>query len=459
MKKILFSVASKLEMRNHLLVPGGTFELLNNDKDNKIVLIISNPMYDRYKDYFDSLKSESVEIELIDSQYHMVGKNWLQKLFIFFYSYLVFTPTTRLIASKGARTGIVAAGGRSYLYGLKWLNYQLFGHFRFIKKYFVPRIYFYVFKDRPYKFLFDKHNPDLIFLPNVAHGPDIHLLAEAKRWGIKTIGMCGSWDHFNKYFVPLRLDRLLAWNDPLKEEALDFEAYESEQIEVVGFPQYDMKYKDVIWDRKEFLIKIGCPENKKIILFASEGAYFPDGPDVIDMIDKWIVNKKLSKDAFIILRLYPCVGPDKILYQRFLNHPNVFIDLVDNWGSRENLINFTNTIYHSDVIISTYSTIAIDGVVFDKPLINTNFDGYQKRPKNKSVKRLESFSHFKHVSDTGALSNVESENQLLENLNKYLENPSFNHENREVMQKRMCWKLDGKSSQRIVDAITKYLNE
>lgn len=459
-KTIFFSIASKFIMRNFFFVEGGVFDILKKDKNLKIILLMSDALYKKNEDFFKKNSSPNVVIETIETTYHMVGENLLQKLFIFFYSYLVFTPTTRLLASKGARADISVSKYAHYLYFLKWLNYQIFGHLFFIKKWLVPKIYPFIFRKRQYKYLFDKYKPDLLFVPNVAHNPDMKLLDEARRQKIKTIGMCGSWDHFNKYFVPVRSDVLLAWNDPLKEEAIKYEGYDPKQIEMVGFPQFDSYMKNnFLISKEEFYKKIGFEKDKKIIFFASEGAYSLDGKDIVDMITRWIEKEKLSKDSRIILRLYPGVNSEEETYKDFFDNKYVFVDRVDNWSSRENFYNFINTMYYSDIVISTYSTISVEGCVFDKPLININFDGYSKRPGNKTVKRLKKLSHFTHVFNTGALSDVSSGEELLNTLNKYLENPEFKSDQRKKMVERMCFRLDGKSSERIANKIIQNLDK
>lgn len=460
MKTIFLSIASKLVMRNLFLVPGGVFDIVKKNKDIKIVLILSDKLYKINEGYFKTFSTENVVIEIVKSGYKIETKNIIQSVFVFFYSYLIFTPTTRLIASKGARADINVPKWHHYLYPLKWLNYALFGHLYFIKEKLVPKLYFFIFKERLYKALFDKYKPDLIFLPNIAHSPDLELLAEAKRQNIKSVGMCGSWDHFNKYFVPLRSDTLLAWNEPLKQEAIKYECYRPEQIKFVGFPQFDAYVDRSIYNpREKFLNDRGFPPDAKIIFFASEGAYSLDGPDIIDMVVKSIESGSLPKNSRIILRLYPGVKSEEKTYEKFFNHPLIFIDSLDNWTTRDNFISFINSIYHSDIVISTYSTISVEAAVFNKPLININFDGYNIRPAHKTVRRLENFSHFQHVLNTGAVVNVKSQNELLAAINTYLKNPSLDNDKRTYLQDYMCYKLDGKSSERIVENLKDYLNE
>ncbi len=460
MKTVFFSIASKLVMRNFFLVPEGVFDILKNYSDVKLVLILNDKLYKINEDHFKNFSSPNVVIEIVKSEYKTEMKNIIQSLFVFFYSYLIFTSTTRLIASKGARADITVTKGHHYLYPLKWLNYTLFGHSRFIKEKLVPKLYFYIFRERPYKDLFDKYKPDLFFLPNIAHSPDLELLAEAKRQGVKSVGMCGSWDHFNKYFVPLRSDILLAWNEPLKKEAIEYECYKPEQIKLVGFPQFDAYFNKAVYiSREEFLKNKKIPTDSKIIFFASEGAYSLDGPDIIDMMVKWIESGELPRNSRIILRLYPGVKAEEKTYERFFNHPLIYVDSLDNWTSRDNFISFINTIRHSDVVISTYSTVSVEAVVFNKPLININFDGYHIRPSHKTVRRLSNFSHFWHVLNTGALINIESQNDLLVAIKNYLNNPLLDEDKRIILQNNMCYKLDGKTSRRIVENLISYLHE
>ena len=460
MKTVFFSIASKLVMRNLFLVPEGVFDILKKYPDIKLVLILNDKLYKINENYFKNFSSPNVIFEIVKSGYKTETKNIIQSIFVFFYSYLIFTPTTQLIASKGARADITTTKWHHYLYLLKWLNYMLFGQIRFIKERLVPKLYFYFFKERPYGELFDKYKPDLIFLPNIAHSPDLELLAEAKRRGIRSVGMCGSWDHFNKYFVPLRSDILLAWNEPLKREAVEHECYKLEQIKLVGFPQFDTYLnKSIYTTREEFLKNKNFPPDAKVFFFASEGAYSLDGPDIIDMMVKWIENGELPGNSRIILRLYPGVKSEEEAYKKFFNHHLKFVDSVDNWTTRNNFISFINTLRHSDVIISTYSTISVEAVVFNKPLININFDGYHVRLPHKAVRRLEGFSHFRHVLTTGALINVESQNELLVAIKNYLNNPLLDEDKRIILQNNMCYKLDGKTSKRIVENLISYLYE
>ncbi len=456
-KTIFFSISSRIVMRNLMLVPGGVFDILKQDKNIQVVVLVNDKLYAKYKQYFDEqIKESNVIIEKIEKDF---PKNILQSIFTFFYSYLIFTKTTRLLASRGARADKVAAGS-SYAYPFKWLNYQLFGRCRWIKKWLVPRVYMFLFRGRPYKELFERYKPDLVFIPNVAHSPDLDLLSESKRRKIKSVGMSGSWDHFNKYFVPLRSDVFLAWNEPSKKEAIVYEGYNEDQVRLVGFSQFDAYVNDRnITPREEFFKKINLPQDRKVIFFASEGAYSLDGPEVIDMILKWIDEGKIEGQPVVILRLYPGVPSEDSAYAKFAKHPLVHIDKTDNWGSVESLMHFINILYYSDVVISTYSTITVEASIFDKYLININFDGYHERPDFQSVKRLVNFSHFEHVSKAGGVRTVDTAKELLDHINTGVVSPGSNSDNREKLRQSMCWKLDGNSSRRVVYYILEYLNE
>jgi CDP-glycerol glycerophosphotransferase (TagB/SpsB family) len=299
---------------------------------------------------------------------------------------------------------------------------------------------------------------------------DITLLREARRHGVKTVGMPGSWDHFPKRFEPLKLDTLLVWNETVKKEGIELQGYDEKNIAITGVPHYDIfAREDLLESRKSFCKKHGFDPAKKILFFASDSRYAPNDGDIVSIMLEAIKNKQFYRDAQILVRPYPGISSEHEKFDQFNNEPLVYVDWIEpiklfghsgfGWYPKfEEIVYFMNCLYHADVIVNTYSSVSVEGSAFLKPIININFDGYDTKPFEKSVKRFGRQTHSRHVLDTGGAIQAENAEALINIINAFLKNPETNEDNVITLRDKMCWRVDGESSKRIADHIITCLN-
>ncbi|PIT90966.1 hypothetical protein COU17_03370 [Candidatus Kaiserbacteria bacterium CG10_big_fil_rev_8_21_14_0_10_49_17] len=454
MKTILFVLPSKMNIRDLVLIPGGVFDMLSKKKDIRLVVVIPRGQYKKFQSELMEREERGEAIfEVVDTT---SPKRWYQKAFMFFVKYLVWTDTMQLLAREGVRADVPPAGGRQYLFWVKRLVYQIFGRIPFIKTVVVPRLFLVLFLESPYKNLFEKYHPDLLFISDVKPFWGLYLLAEAKRRGIRSVQMPGNWDHF-KYYFPLQSDVLLTNNEPLAEEAYGYENYKRESVSVVGFPRFDFFLRSRETETREaFLKRYGFPENANVILFVSEGPYVLDDGDIVDMLLEKIEDGTFPDNTYILLRPYPPYPGqhgEGEKYGVFEGNPRVAFDTTNSWKAVDNLSNFVSLIAHADVVVETYSTVAIESLVFEKPVVNIGFDGRHTRKKEQSVTRFVHLSHFQHITKTGGVPTVTSEQELIDTVSAYLTDPSHNKEARARARERMCGPLDGASARRLAERI------
>lgn len=463
-KKIIFiPVFSPIIIRNFFLIPGSVFDILNK-KGVKIVMFVPQQLYERAKKDFE--KEKNVIVEPVKINWKM---NFPQKIYNFTATYLNFTEGARLFAKLGIRIDRPVAGGKNYLYPLKVLISKTLGKSKWFRIKLMPEIDNLVYKKRPYKGLFEKYKPDLVFIPDALGFQDIAVLREAKRQKIRTMGMPASWDHLPKKYEPLKVDKLMVWNEVLKKEATELQNYNDENIFITGVPQYDIFARpEFLKSRDEFFNKFNLDKNKKLIFLAGGSIYAPDDGDVADMIVNFIKDDKLASECQFFIRPYPGVKYDYEKFKKFDSENFVYIDRIETeklygnaahawYPSVDSFIYFVNILYHSDIIISTYSSVSVEASAFLKPIININFDGYKNRPFNQSVKRFKHLSHYKHVLETEGVRQTENRDDLLEALDEFLKNPDANKENVIKLRNKMCWKIDSRASERIANHLLKCL--
>jgi len=451
-KTIFFSVSNAVIFRNLASFQGSVLDLLAHEENIKTIVLVRKGQ----KLPFEFGAHPNILIEEIDEN---IKRNIIQNAFYFFFSFLIFTDTTKLVSSYGVRADKPRPLWRFWNYPLKIFISKTFGKSEWVKKVLAPKIYLWLFPERLYKNLFEKYRPDLAFLPNICIWPnDLQLLVEAKRRGIKTVGMHGNWDHFSKYFIPFQTDKMLVWSEPVKEEAIKFQSYEQKSVEVVGGPHVDYFIGEASREsRQDFLKRLGFAPDSIVILFASQGPYSLDGADLVEMILNWIRVGELDKKTRLIIRPHPSGIMEKEKYERFQGDPLVYFDSAKDCQLLPGFRHYINVLRHADLLITTYSTVGPDGVLMDRPVIVAGFDGYKKRPIYQSVRRHKNFTHYQLISKIGGIRIVEQQAEFLPAIKDYLANPKRDATERAILRRKIFGWTEGKNSARVIDVIKKTL--
>ncbi len=94
--------------------------------------------------------------------------------------------------------------------------------------------------------LFDRYRPALL----VASNPglilsEIPLLRTAARRRVRSMAVDPSWDNFTNKLIPVRrVDRLIVWNELMKQQAIDFHGYAPDEVKFAGAPQWDLYFRE-----------------------------------------------------------------------------------------------------------------------------------------------------------------------------------------------------------------------
>lgn len=318
-------------------------------------------------------------------------------------------------------------------------------------------------KNKHYGAIFDKYNPDLVFATSIMEDTDSFIIKEAKARGIKTIGMPKTWDNTSKMVFRAKTDKLIVWGEFSKEEATRFQNYKPEDIAMCGIPQFDFyKNSNYLMPREDFCEMLGLDKNKKIILFCSEGKTTKHDGEIAEMIAGFINNKKLISEASLFIRPHFIYSNDEKKFEKVSKCQNVVLDggykfspvFRDKWDySKEQIKKFTNIIFHSDIVVTSYSSISLDAAAFDKPIINIAFDGYKKIPYKESMVHWYKMEYYKRVVESGGVWMADNETELLNALNGYLRNSRLLEVGRRKLRDCFMYKLDGKSGIRLANII------
>lgn len=321
---------------------------------------------------------------------------------------------------------------------MRWLDYRI-----------TPKFFFAGY--------FEKYSPDLVFATDLFEPHDIDVMREAKHRGIPAIGMVRSWDNVtSKGLNRIIPDKLIAHTEKIKEEAVAYCDFRPSDVLVVGIPHYDNYTAEKRISREELFRKLQLNPKKKTIFFAPPSDIYSKN----DPISEKAINALKEMDAQLLLRMY-LVG--NVQLGKIKAVPNKIAIDVPGSGSdfmRADLTSgdahLADLLYHSDVVVAFASTLAIDAVVFDKPVVFIGFDGTPGRPYWQSLRRFYDYDHQKSILETGGVRLARTLEELVRLVKVYLDNPRVDEGGRKRIVEERCWKLDGRSSERLADAILNF---
>lgn len=305
---------------------------------------------------------------------------------------------------------------------------------------------------------FDTYQPSLIFATALLDDVfDIPILREAKRRGITTVAMARNWDNFVTYGFSLLLpDWLLAQNQFLRETAIQFQAMPDERIRVIGFPLFDWYLKkELLQTREEFCRGLGIDPRKKLILYGAMGDFmFPHEGEIADIFEELMEKRKISHPSIMIFRAHPAfISPlERMKTMKYVvpdtAHANRW-SVGDANTDFDDLKHFINSLVHSDIVVTTASTVGMEATAFDKPVISVAFEK-TKTPYWLSAKRFrDHFYHWMELMKCGGVRGADSPEEFAEAINAYLANPQRDAEGRECVRKRFVYPCNGKATERL----------
>jgi hypothetical protein len=328
-----------------------------------------------------------------------------------------------------------------------------------------------LFPEARYDSFFERHRPDLVCLTRVmGASADYALLKSAVRYRVPTVLLASSWDNLtSKGIFPVRTDRIVVWNSIMAEEAESLHGFRRDHIYVAGAPQFDLYAdKSALPDRQSFFRRIGADPGKALVTFAmSNVRHCPDEFDVVEMLWEAMQAGRFGRPCQLLARAHPIAGHYGDMFPaRLKGRPDLLVDVpgrpgahVDRDTSLEDMKHLAATMWHSNVVINTSSTTAIDAAALDTPVISAGFDGRRTLPYAQSVRRYHDYTHYKKLLALNGVKVVHSIDELVGQVRAYLDDPSLDREGRARVVERQCLTIDGKSGERIARYVLRFLGD
>lgn len=286
----------------------------------------------------------------------------------------------------------------------------------------------------------------------------------ARRHGVPVLHCVGNYDSLSsKGFRGVPVERLLAWGPAMRQDAIDLHAIPSERVVAIGAIRYDRVQSECEPDKAKFVRACGLDPAKPVILFAGSTFEF----HYFEMLEALRLLRAQGCDCQVILRVYPnktlMASPfirPLIAHARSLAGVHVSVGDPDFASGAAHLevlqieeTELWNSLAWCDLVINLYSTIALEGCVFDKPVINMWYFGQhdQRTLVPAVVVDYPGYRHVRRMASYGAVSVAESRAELLRLIVQSLAHPGTQRAERARAVAQECGPLDGQACVRLAE--------
>lgn len=287
------------------------------------------------------------------------------------------------------------------------------------------------------------------------------------RWAenhqLPCLHVIGNYDHVSsKGFRGISPKRLLVWGPQMLEDAVAYQGIPSNRIQVIGSLRYNSIDKDKLQDPEEFLESIGLEADRKTIVFAGY-AYASQYYEVLAMYRELLAAGERCQ---LILRLYPnktfmnsiYIEP-LIYYAKSLPHTYIsFADPHYRYGYRDKEVlqveedELWNILNSCDVLVDYYSTITLEGAIFNKPIIHMHYLPQTAQPYLSKPIPLPTWDqiHSRRILASGAVQVAHNRKELMIMIHDAFREPEKLADERKKLITRECGPLDGLASDRLL---------
>lgn len=325
--------------------------------------------------------------------------------------------------------------------------------------------------DAGYRAAIAAFKPDFLISTHPFAPVEVKILREASRARVPILGSLLSWDNLStKGMLASNFDHMLVWSPLQRRMFLKYyPRYRDSQVKITGIPHFDAYAgRDSNEKDREYLsIRLGISPRSRILLYCTSAEVLaPHEPQIIAEIAGWLDRGMLPADTHLLIRCHP--HDRAVRYSRFAKPGRVSIFgsteagplNVFNWIPPEDEIAVLTAMLKSSAIcLNIASTTSIDAAACGIPVGNIGFDGSQNMEYGRSVRRFYDFTHYKDVVKTGGVRIAWHPAELLSLIKAYLANPALDSEERKRLVEDQCWKMDGRSAERTVEAIDSFWEE
>jgi hypothetical protein len=255
--------------------------------------------------------------------------------------------------------------------------------------------------------------PDLVIgTRSLVNSLDYPFILEAASRGLPMLTIASSWDNFTtKGFFPFPVEQTIVWNRKMAEELVEIFEVPAERIVVAGYPRMALISETGPFESAEsYLRSIGLGAYRRFVLHTVSYAELtrpaPGEPPLEYRMVRELAEAllpTLPDDTCILARLHPYSDTSDEAMFEGLEGLRLFVpgrqDLyVERVMSAADEVHLACQLQFSDCIVSMASTITIDALALQRPIINVVYDPSDRPASSPPViPRFYEYNHFRDL--------------------------------------------------------------
>jgi hypothetical protein len=245
-----------------------------------------------------------------------------------------------------------------------------------------------------------------------------------------------SWDNItSKGHFPTLADYFLSWGPIMTQEVKEYYNFPADRIFEVGVPHFD-KHITIPTPQAnaEYLKSLALNPKKPYLFFGmSAPLYCPHEIDIVEWIAQE-VNKGTFGDIQFLVRLHPqnvrgdMADNTWLLRLEKMKGERVAVDypILEQsqllWNTHQHdLIKLVNLMAGCTISLNSGSTLAIESLIHNKPVILTYFDAGFDLPWYKSIIRCANYIHIQKFVELGSAKVAHSFDELKSQIQKMIQ--------------------------------------
>jgi hypothetical protein len=311
--------------------------------------------------------------------------------------------------------------------------------------------------------------PDVLFFTHQRPAFVTPMIVAAEQLGILKAAFIFSWDNIpSKGRMAGNFDKYLVWSELMKKELLQFyPSIMASQVFVGGTPQFEPyimpKYET---EKEAFYTRFNLKPSKASICFSCGDISTSKNDELyISVIAEAMIKKDIEQDINLVVRTSPAEAPDRFYALQKMysfihwNYPDWHYAREGHpepWTQRipteKDVKDLRSLLAYCDVNVNMCSTMSLDFLQFDKPVINSVFGNgtnglyYDQRFLN--------YAHYNLVKKSKAVVIAKNKEELIVAINEALKYPQHAaKERKNLVDLQIDHSLKG-TSERLVNILS-----
>jgi hypothetical protein len=296
-------------------------------------------------------------------------------------------------------------------------------------------------------------------------------VAAAKQLGIPVLAFITSWDNLTtKARLVYDYDGYVVWSEQMKRELHEFYPRSRRRpVTVAGAPQYDVFFQEQYRQpRDAFLRCYGLDPARPVILYClGSPNMIREDYGALQFLERAAGHAALAR-AQVIVRAHPAHFEKDLhaLDQVRARFPHVVIQGPHrHWENfpfqgEQGIVEWVNTVRHADVVINLSSTMTVDAAIFDRPVVNLDFDPEPGRPNQQMIKEINrEWNHSGPIARSGGVWLAGDIDEVVRATAAYLDNPALHRAERRWIVEHVCGAADGNAGRHLAEAARQLLGQ